>query len=82
MQTGITLYPNVTYNYLLVQNKIATSDEIQKVDALTDKPTWNTVPNTLIFAPYITDDISSFISGLNNPIVGWRVYRRDRKSVV
>ena len=77
MQTGITLYPNVTYNYLLVQNKIATSDEIQKMDNIQDKPTWNTVPNTLIFAPYITDDISSFISGLNNPIIGWRVYRRS-----
>ena len=72
----IQLYNNTKVDYLMYLSRTATSGEISTANGASYVPTWNDFTDTQIFLPFTSSLVSSYISGLTSPIIGYIVYRQ------
>lgn len=72
----ITLYDKQKVDYLLVLDAVATQEQIDQMNDYYVIPDWDMFDDIKILAPFTEDLISSYISGLKSPVIGFHVYRQ------
>lgn len=74
----IKIYGNQRVDYLIQTSEKLTEEEVAESMGADFKPDFNIYKGKLnIMAPYTKDIVSSFISGLTEPLIGWQVYRTN-----
>lgn len=73
---AIKLNPNVSYDYLYVNNDALSEEEINTFNSPNYIPTWHSTKNPIIVAQFNNNLKSSMIGGLSSPLVAWAVYRQ------
>lgn len=78
----ILFYERQKIDYLVVKLSTATSDEIKQTLAFDFVPGWDKFSSTEIVCAFNHNVVSTYISGLINPLTGYIVYRQSIKENV
>lgn len=76
----ITLYPKQDVQYLFVTNKAPTADQQKQMSQAV--PSWDTTSNLVALFDFRGTLLSTSISGLTSPLVGFSFYRRAKNESV
>lgn len=80
---SITIYGNQKVDYLIQTNSMLTEEEVEISMPREFMPDFDTYKEKInIMAPYTYNIVSSTISGLTEPLIGWQVYRSKKDDPV
>lgn len=79
---SVFLYEQQKIDYLVVELSTATKDEIKQTLASEFVPGWDKFSSTEIVCTFNHNAVSTYISGLINPLTGYIVYRQSIKENV
>lgn len=75
---NIKIFGKQRVDYLIQTNSVLSDEDIESTMGPEFMPDFNTFSDSInIMAPYTNDIVSSVISGLTEPLIGWQIYRRD-----
>lgn len=77
---AVAIYPKQSVQYLFITNKAPTVDEQKKMSQ--GAPSWENTPNLVALFDFKGTLLSTSISGLTSPLVGFSFYRRAKNESV